>query len=375
MPKRVSKKTKGSGSTPDPRKPRLTSLRRAMRDADIDALLLTDASDVTWATGFDGDSSYALVTSKQCVLITDFRFEEDAEAVRGVATVRMRSGPIAKETADTASELGVERLGLPSSHVTLALRSAIGKSLGTKKLTEVEDLVGPLRAVKDEGELKLIRKAVRTQEAALESALEQIAPGMTEFEACALLEWELKSRGSLEPSFGIIMAASANASKPHAVPGRKKIARKQPLLIDWGATVGGYRSDMTRVVSFGPMNKQMREIYEIVREAFEAGVEAIRPGVTGREVDAAARSVIKDAGYGDRFGHSLGHGIGLDVHEAPRLSAQSDDVLAEGMVVTVEPGIYLPGVGGVRLEDDVVVTAKGSRKLSRLPKSLDWAER
>ena len=213
----------------------------------------------------------------------------------------------------------------------------------------------------------------RGREDALVATLGQIDGGMTELEVTAVLEYEMKARGSTDPAFGSIVAAGANGSLPHAIPGKAKLKRNSTLLIDWGATVNGYRSDMTRTFTLGKWPPVMREVYEIVLDAHYAGIDAIRPGAIAGEVDAAARKIITDAGYGKEFGHSLGHGIGLNVHEAPGLRAGADTVLEPGMVVTVEPGIYLPGVGGVRIEDDVLVTARGARSLCSLPKDIRWA--
>mgnify|MGYP006273135875 FL=1 len=375
MAKRRSRHASERGvDAADPRRGRLKALRAVMRDRGLDALLVTDPKDVRYLSGFPGEDSYLAVSRSSCALITDFRFEEDAEAVRGVAKVAMRSGPIAKEAASQLTKMKARSVGLQAEHATLSVKSAVAAEFGSRGLREETGLVGPLRAVKTAGELRSIRRAVAVQEEGFLEAMWQAEAGMTELEMCAILEYEQKSRGSEGPAFETIVASKGNGSKPHAIPGKTKLAKSGGLLIDWGATEEGYKSDMTRTVSLGRFSKRIREVYEIVEEAFYAGLEAVGPGKTGAEVDAAARGVIEEAGYGARFGHSLGHGIGLDVHEGPRLARTSDDVLEPGMVVTVEPGIYLPGEGGVRIEDDVVVTASGGESLCSLPTDLAWAE-
>lgn len=271
--------------------------------------------------------------------------------------------------------MGGGRTLIQAEHMTVAVRRRLAKAIGAARLVETTGVVSGLRRIKDASEIAEIRRAVRIQEAALEATLEGLGPGRREADLAASLEFEMRTRGSSEPAFDVIVAARANGSLPHAIPGRTRTAKGQPLLIDWGATVGGYRSDMTRTFSLGRWSKAMREIYEVTLEAQLSAIEAIGPGVRCAEVDAAARDIIDDAGYGDRFGHGLGHGVGLDIHESPRLARGSEDVLEPGMVVTVEPGIYLPGVGGVRIEDLVVVTERGRRNLSSLPKDLDWATR
>lgn len=370
------KPSSSRGSTyEDPRPGRLKRLRALLKERGCDAALITGERDLRYLTGFPGEASFLLVGIRKAVLISDFRFEEDLEIARPVASIHLRSGAIAKETGELVRELGLKRVAIQEEHATVGLLAALRRAGGTKTFVPESSMLDPLRVVKSSGEVRLIRKAVRVQQAALESVLDQIGPGMTELEACALLEWELKTRGSEEPAFPPIVAARANGSKPHAVPGKTKLAANRPLLVDWGATVEGYRSDMTRTFTFGRWPKKIAEIYPIVEEAFHAGIAAVRPGVTGREVDRVARKVIEDAGFGPRFGHSLGHGIGLDVHELPRLSKQSEDVLKPGMIVTIEPGIYLPGIGGVRIENDVLVTERGRADLCSMPSEIGWATR
>lgn len=361
--------------SPSPHADRLKRLRSILKANAFDALLITNPADIHYLTGFRGEDSYAIVAPRQLVVISDFRFAEELQRLERVKVV-MRSGSIAQATADYLNKLAAESIGLQAEYVTLAQRDGLIKALGrggARRLRSTSNLIANLRLFKTDDEIKSIRKAVKIQQDALLATLETVRPGQTELEVCARLEYEMKTRGSEEPAFGPIVAAQANGSLPHAVPGKTKIAKGKPLLIDWGCTVDGYRSDMTRTFSIGTWSKKMREIYTITREAFHAAIDAVQPGMTGKQLDAVARDHIVEAGYGDAFGHSLGHGIGLDVHEGPRVAKTSDTVLEPGMVITIEPGIYLPGVGGVRIENDILVTPRGGKDLCSLPTDMEWA--
>lgn len=357
------------------RRVRLKKLRAAIREAGCDAALLTNANDIRYITGFSGEDSYAVVASRSVIVISDFRFEEDLGVVDGIARVHLRKGDIVEAVRTVVGDLNPDSLAIQSEHVSVHLRQRLAKAVGTRRLKPTVGLLTKLRLIKDDSEIKVIRKAVKIQEAALLETLETIKPGQTESHIAATLEYNLKSLGASGVSFPTIVAARANGSKPHATPGKTKTGAGQPLLIDWGAKLDGYCSDMTRTFSLGTWSKKMAQVYEIVLAAQVAAIKAVGPGVSTRAVDSAARDIIADAGYGDRFGHGLGHGIGLDIHEGPRVAQQAETTLEAGMIVTIEPGVYLPGVGGVRIEDDILVTASGATNLCSLPKSLDWATR
>ncbi len=362
-------------SATDPHAARLKRLRASLKQRSIDALLITNPADIHYLSGFRGEDSHAIVTARQFAIVSDFRFGEELDRLSGVKVV-MRSGAISEATAKHLNDLGADAVGVQSDVMTLAQREALVKALGkggTKRLHSTTDLVANLRLFKTDDEIKSIRKAVKIQQEALVATLETVKPGQTELEVCARLEFEMKTRGSEKPAFGPIVAAQANGSLPHAVPGKTKLAKGKPLLIDWGCTVDGYRSDMTRTFSLGTWSRQMKEIYTITRDAFLKAIDAVQPGMTGKQLDAVARDHITKAGYGEAFGHSLGHGIGLDVHEGPRVAKTSDTVLEPGMVITIEPGIYLPGVGGVRIENDILVTPRGGKDLCSLPTDMEWA--
>ena len=347
-----------------------------MRADDLDAMLINNERDVHYLSGLPGEASTMVVPARgRPVIISDFRFQETLEPLKSWMRVVIRATGVTMldAIAKEAARLKVNRLGIQGDHMTVAMRDALAKKIGAKKLRPSSGVLDTLRMIKDASEVATIRKAVKIQEAAMLATLPTIESGQTEFEICARLEYEMKIRGAEGPSFDPIVAAKANGSLPHATPGRTKTAMGKPLLIDWGALVDGYASDMTRTFSLGRWPRKVREIYGIVHEAFLAGCDAVKPGVSCHDVDEAARSIIRDAGYGPEFGHSLGHGIGLNIHEEPRLSQRNMMTLQPGMVVTIEPGIYLPGVGGVRIEDDMLVTERGSRRLSSLPHDLEWA--
>ncbi|MFG0331571.1 MAG: M24 family metallopeptidase [Phycisphaerales bacterium] len=356
---------------------RLRRLRKAIRGKDLDALLITNPNDIRYLTGFSGEDSFALCAPRKLVIISDSRFEEELAPLSGEATIVIRRDKrLTEETGRLVEAMKLDTLAIQAEHVTVQTRDALAKAVGAKKLRKTVGLVSKLRAKKDEAEVRLIREAIRIQQEALRAALEWFTPGVTESRFAAYLEYEMKSRGADGAAFRSIVAGKANGSKPHYNPSPKvKITKNQPLLIDWGARVGGYCGDLTRTFAVGKMPSRIREIYGIVLEAQKKAIDAIRPGVACRTIDEVARDHITSAGYGEAFGHGLGHGLGLDVHESPGLSkrAAKDDLLEAGMVVTVEPGIYLPGVGGVRIEDDVLVTEKGRRVLSDFPKEIDSA--
>lgn len=344
--------------------------------AGVDRLLVTNPKDVAYLTGFLGGDSYLLVGAPRATLVSDFRFDEELEPVRvaGLAEIVIRKKSIVEAVADLVGSAGAQRIGVQAEHMTIALRQSIAKAVGAQRVVETTGLVGKLRIIKDDDEVGLITRAVRIQEAALAAVLPTLKPGVTELEVAAVLEAEMKSRGSSEPGFQSIVAAGAHSSLPHYRPGTARIAKGKPLLIDWGAVCKGYHSDMTRVFAIGKWPATIREIYGIVLEAQEMAAAALAPGKSTQAADAVAREHIKNCGYGEQFGHGLGHGLGFDGHEDPRLTHMlSPTTLREGMVVTIEPGIYLPGVGGVRLEDDYLITERGARNLCAMPKDLDWA--
>ncbi len=352
---------------------RLDAVRQAMRKQSITATLVAHPADYFYLTGFTGEDSAILVTARAVTVVTDGRFEAAAKKEVAWANVRFRKGELTAELVDTIQGLRCKRLAIQPQHVSVATRNTLRKGLRDIELTDAPPTIAGLRECKSASELKKMDAAIRVAESAYRAMLKTIRIGQTELELAARLEYEMKRRGSTEPAFGSIVAIDANAALPHAVPGKRRVKSGCMILFDWGATVEGYRSDLTRTVFVGSIPAKFKAIYEAVLASQKKAIAAIKAGVRMCDVDDIARQHIADCGYGERFTHGLGHGLGLDVHESPSLSWRSDQKLKAGMVVTVEPGIYLPGAGGVRIEDDVRVMGRTCQLMSHLPKSLKSA--
>lgn len=354
---------------------RVANLRERLGDAGVDALLLTNPRDTRYLTGFVGDDSWTLVPLRtgRATIISDSRFEEQIQREAPTARAIMRDGTLSEALAKYTRKARIKRVGLQPDYVTLRQHKAIAKALGPARVKPVADGLIDQRAIKDSTEVALIKKAVAVQQEAFRRVTREIRPGDSEQAIAAKLDYTMRLLGADGPSFNTIVAADANASLPHAIPGAAKAKNHGAILIDWGARWGGYCSDMTRVVALGRMPAKVREIYKVVLDAQLAAIAAIAPGKKLRDIDKIARDIITKAGYGKAFGHGLGHGIGLDIHEQPSLSWRTEDVLRVGQIVTVEPGIYLPGIGGVRIEDDILVTPTGHDVLCDLPKDLESA--
>ncbi|MCA9252939.1 MAG: Xaa-Pro peptidase family protein [Phycisphaerae bacterium] len=349
---------------------RLDQVRRDMREKSIQALLIAHPADYFYLTGFTGEDSAILVTSRSVVVVTDGRFEGAAQKEVGWTSVRFRKGELTPELIAAVQSSRCTRVAIQPTKMSVATREALRKGLKGVRLVDAPPTLSQMRECKNASELKKIDIAIRVAESAYRAMLKTIRIGQTELELAARLEYEMKRRGSTEPAFGSIVAIDANAALPHAVPGQGRVKKGSLILFDWGATLDGYRSDLTRTVFVGSIPTKFKAIYEAVLTSQKKAIAAICAGVRMCDVDAVARQHITDCGFGDRFTHGLGHGLGLDVHESPSLSWRSDQKLRAGMVVTVEPGIYLPGLGGVRIEDDVRVTSKGCQVMSHLSKSL-----
>ena len=344
-----------------------------MRRGKVDAMLVTNTVDIRYLTGFRGDDSWLMVLGRTAIVISDSRFEEELAVTCPYLPTVMRRGLLIDALEPMVRDRRLRRIGIQAGHTTLRQHDVLVKRLGQRRFKSTVDWLLDQRTVKDDQELRHIRRAIRIQQEAYEVVVGELKTGVTERAVAARLDHLMREMGADGPSFETIVAFDANSSLPHAVPGDTKLCRGGLVLFDFGAKVEGYCSDLTRVVSRGRMAPKLREIYLIVLAAQHAAISAIRPGVRMKDVDAAARRIIDDAGYGEQFGHGLGHGIGLEIHEEPSLSPRGKGKLAPGHVVTVEPGIYLPGVGGIRIEDDVLVTATGRRVLSSLPRDLDSA--
>jgi Xaa-Pro aminopeptidase len=354
---------------------RVAALRRLCRARGVGAVLLTDRHSVRYFSGFTGEDSFLLVGRRWARLLTDGRFSEQARIECPHVRTITRSGRMIDAIAAALAGRKVRRVGIEGSHVSVSLKAGLDRALGKSRTKPFGGQIDALREVKDAVELKAIRKAVRVAEGAfraLTAGGRRKFVGRSEREVAGELEYLMRMRGADRAAFETIVAAGAHSALPHYRPGGTRIRRGDVVLIDWGAVVGGYCSDLTRVVFTGRIPPQIARVYEIVLRAQSAGLAAVRPGASCESADAAAREVIAGEGYGEALAHGLGHGIGLDVHEGPRLGSRARGPLRAGMVVTVEPGVYLPGVGGVRIEDDVRVGPEGGRRLGRHASWRPW---
>ena len=349
---------------------RIARCRSAMTKSNLPAYLITQHMDTFYLTGFTGEDSAVIITPRAVHLVSDGRFDQAIDEEAPWAKKHLRQGTLTDEIAKVCSKLKLDRIGIQPEAVSLETNEMLRKALRQTRIVKAPPITKELRLGKDADELRVIRKAIKIAQEAFRATRRTIRVGQTEQEIAAKLEYEMRRRGATGPAFGTICAVGANASHPHAHAGTQKVRQGSAILLDWGARVGFYCSDLTRVLSMGRIPPRIGRIYDIVLEAQLASIAAIRPGARMCDVDAVARKVITKAGYGKQFSHGLGHGLGLDVHEPPALSWRSKEKLSAGMVVTVEPGIYLPGVGGVRIEDDVLVTSTGHRVLSNLSKDL-----
>lgn len=346
---------------------RIQKLRDTLAELELDGFLIQSRMDQYWLTGFTGEDGYALVTPRAVALLTDGRFDENADREAPYARKVLRKKRTPDVTAAAIKKFRVKRLGFNPAQMSVSDHVALRKHLKPAKLVPAGDPITPHRAIKDAGEVKRMRQSIAIAEKAFEKVRRWLKPGLTEKEIAAKLVYEMQRLGAQGETFPSIVACGPNSSLPHAVPGMRKLKKNEILLVDWGAHVDWYGSDLTRVVWLGSIPRRMREIFEVVREAHDRATEAVRPGITAHQLDHVARKVIQKAGYGKMFNHALGHGLGLVAHEIPRIGKGTDTVLEPGMVITIEPGVYLPGVGGVRLEDDVLVTESGHEVLSSLP--------
>jgi Xaa-Pro aminopeptidase len=357
-------------------KVRHTNARAAMKKLGLDGLLLTHPPDLAYLTNFTGDDSVGLITEKEFFLATDFRYQEQVGNEAGWLKVTLRDARMSDALVTVLGTAKVKRIGFEANFTTVgqvdSLVTAIKAASMAVELVPLDNVMTNLRKVKDDHEVDLIRKSVGIAEEAFDAIRSEIKVGQTENYLAGLLAFEMRSRGASGSSFPVIMAAGANSSLPHYRPQETLVQRDQPLLIDWGAVYKGYCSDLTRTMLIGRVNPKIRKIYQVVLDAQLAAIAFLRPGVTTLQADRIARDVIEDAGYGKEFGHGLGHGIGREIHEGPTMrKTGGEEELRPGMIVTVEPGIYLPGEGGVRIEDDVLITHSGCEVLSSLDKSVE----
>jgi Xaa-Pro aminopeptidase len=318
-------------------------------------------SNVRYLTGFTGSNGQALVADDDTVFLTDGRYDERSRnEIPDVERVASRDGLLGPLAAQCA-RLGVARLGFEAHDVSVQQHERFLSAMPAIQLVPLGEEVERQRWVKDEEESELLRRAQAITDQTFDDVLERLSVGVTEQQVALELTNLLRRDGADGPAFDPIVAFGENAAEPHHDPGHRVLEEGDVIKLDFGALCAGYHADMTRTVAFGEPLTELTKVYDIVRQAQQAGIDAVRAGVTGGAVDDAARAVIEDAGYGGAFSHGLGHGVGLEIHEGPRLGHGSDDELPVGAVVTIEPGIYLPGTGGVRIEDMVEVTEDGCR--------------
>ncbi|MBR2076811.1 MAG: aminopeptidase P family protein [Exiguobacterium sp.] len=348
---------------------RVNKLQAKLEKNEIDALLVTKRENIRYLSGFTGSSGVIVITLNSASFITDFRYTEQAnDQVKGYDIIELDTSLI-KSVADVVSRESIKRLGIEQDAMTVGQYRAYEKEVDAQ-LIETSGIVEKLRLIKDESEIKIMKEAAAIADAAYAHIQTFIRPGRTEREVANELEMFMRSKGADSSSFDMIVASGLRSALPHGVASDKVIQTGELVTLDFGAYYKGYCSDITRTLAIGPVSDELRQIYDTVLRAQLAGVEGIRAGITGIEADALTRDIIKEAGYGEYFGHSTGHGLGMEVHEAPGLSFRSDTVLEPGMVVTIEPGIYINGVGGCRIEDDVVITEDGCYLLTQSPKEL-----
>jgi len=336
---------------------RRDALSARLEELSVDALLITRLLHTRYLTGFTGSNGQVLLRRDAAVFLTDGRYTEqsrrevpDLERITYVNPLREELPPLLA---------GVDRLGFEADEMTVAARDRFADALGDVELVATTEVVESLRAVKDDEERGAIRQAQAITDAAFDRILEQFAVGISEHHISRQLEALMMDEGAEGLAFDSIVAFGENAAEPHHEPSSRLLEEGDVIKLDFGARFAGYHADMTRTVAFGAPAGEVKKIHDVVKESQQAGIDAVRAGVTGASVDAVSRDVIERAGYGDRFVHSLGHGVGLEIHEAPSLGRKQDDPLPAGAVVTVEPGIYIPGLGGVRIEDMVEVTDDG----------------
>lgn len=352
---------------------RRDKLRHRMKREDLPALLVNKPENVTYLTGFSGEDSYLLLWDTHEVLISDSRFTEQiAEECPGLeAYIRPQGVSLIQAVARLIKKAKLTRLGVESASLAVSAFDKLQSAARGVELVKTDNWIEEQRTIKDKWEIERIRAAAFIAQRAFLAVRATLRKQQTEKEVADLLDYQMRLLGARRAAFPTIVGVGPRAALPHVIPGDRKIGESEFVLIDWGADEGWYKSDLTRVVVTGRIGPKFAKVYQTVLNAQKAGIRAIRPGVTAEEVDRAARKVIEEAGYGRSFGHGLGHGVGIEIHELPRLGPKVQTVLRPGMVLTVEPGIYIPNWGGVRIEDDVLVTRNGCDVLTDLPKELD----
>jgi len=348
---------------------RLKKIREKMANIQVDAFLVSKPENWRYISGFTGDSGTLLISQKESILFTDSRYAEQAQKeTEGFTVIETSLGEdIVKKTV---MMLGLKRIAFEKDHVSYSGWEKLKERFCEQELVGVGGWVEELRMKKTPEEIRCIRKAQEIADQAFALLTHAVKPGATERDLALELEFTMRRMGSDGVAFPVIAVSGPRSSLPHGQPSTKKLNPGEFVTFDFGARYGGYCSDTTRTFVLEPLDKKHEEIYNIVLQAQLAALAAVKPGAPAKEVDLVGRKIIEEAGYGKYFGHGIGHGVGLNVHEGPRVNQKSEDILEPGMVITVEPGIYIPGFGGVRIEDLVLVTEDGKEVLSSSPKDL-----
>jgi Xaa-Pro aminopeptidase len=350
-------------------KNRVAAARELLQRFDMDAILISDMKDIRYLSGFTGSEGLLLVGGDEMSLLIDFRYTSQAKAeTTGCTVIEFREK---KNTlASVISEQHIKSLGVQAEKVSVSFYNELVVHLSTIRFVLLGAEVALLRIIKDSREIEYLEKTAKLASKALLDIVQTLKPGDRERDIALRLEFAMRTAGADDTAFDFIVASGERGALPHGRATTKEICLGELVTIDFGALLDGYNSDETVTVAIGEPNEKQRQIYQIVKDAHDKALDAVRPGVTFQRLDSIARDHIAEKGYGDFFGHGLGHGVGLDIHEKPVVSFRNEEVVREGMVFTIEPGIYLPGWGGVRIEDLVVATPDGCRLLSAVPKDL-----
>jgi|LSQX01.2.fsa_nt_gb Xaa-Pro aminopeptidase len=334
---------------------RIGRLRKKLKERDLDAAIITKRENYIYLSGFTGTFAHLIITLDDAVLITDFRYKEQASCQALLYEVNIYNDSLPVAISDVIQEKGIEKLGFEEDYITYKKYNELKDKIGVKHMEPLKNMVEGLRLIKDNDEIEIIKKAVEIADKAFSNILKYIKPGVKEYEIATELEYYMKKLGAKGSSFDTIVASGERSALPHGVASEKVIGMGDPVTLDFGAVYNDYCSDMTRTVFVGNPSDELKKIYNIVNTAQAKSSEGAWRGRTGREVDLIAREIISENGYKKSFGHGLGHGVGIEVHEEPRLSPRGSTVLDNNMVVTVEPGIYESGKGGVRIEDMIII--------------------
>ena len=341
-----------------------TNLRRILKRKKLDAIFISNPANVSYLSGFKGGDSFLLIAKdKGALFITDSRYLQQAEKeIRGFEILCLKQ-PIINKIPQVIKKSRLKRVGFESAHLSYKYVKMLNAKTA-QRLIPIDGVVEKFRIIKNKAEIKIIKKSAKIAKKALKKTISHIKAGMNELEVAGYLEWRMRKEGAEKIAFPLIVASGANSAMPHAVLSKRRIKKQEPIVIDCGCVFEGYNSDLTRTIFLGRISAQLRSIYNTVKEAQEKAISLIRPGVKISAIDKAARDYIRKKGLGKYFGHTTGHGIGREIHEAPAISGKNPKVLKKGMVFTVEPGVYIPGLGGVRIEDMVLVTNKSCEVLT-----------